>query len=124
MRHHAARSDHTQRNQVTATIRHEPDLVVVDAIGCKADRADKQAERIDEGTRELIGRLNAEVGRLAAECKDLREGLRACERKHLESDAEVMRLKSMLQGFGEARERASLIIAADKLEQKEKDGKA
>ena len=68
--------------------------------------------------------MNAEVGRLAAECKDLREGLRACERKHLESDAEVMRLKSMLQGFGEARERASLIIAADKLEQKEKDGKA
>ena len=49
-----------------------------------AKRADKQAERIDEGTR----------------------------------------LKSMLQGFGEARERASLIIAADKLEQKEKDGKA
>ena len=43
MRHHAARSDHTQRNQVTAPIRHEPDLVVVDAIGCKADRADKQA---------------------------------------------------------------------------------
>ncbi|MEO1908804.1 MAG: hypothetical protein ABGX08_17455 [Citromicrobium sp.] len=83
-------------------------------------RADKQAERNDAGTRELIERLNAEVERLANDCAELREGLRACERKHLESDAEVMRLKAMLQGFGEARDKASLIVAAEKLQQKDK----
>lgn len=85
-----------------------------------AGRADKQAERLDAGTSALIERLNAEVKRLSETTDVFRQRLDACERKHRESDAEVMRLKAMLQGFGEARDKASLIIAAEKQHQKDK----
>lgn len=77
-------------------------------------RMDKRADRIDAGTDKLISLMQAEMKRLSERVDGLEEDLRDCKRRHAESDAEVMRLKAILQGYGEAREKAQLIVSSEK----------
>ncbi len=84
-------------------------------------RLERREAHIDGATQRLIEGLEAQVTamsvRLTEAVKriDSVEGqLRDCERKHSESEAEVMRLKAQMTGFGEARDRAQVIIAAEK----------
>lgn len=86
-----------------------------------AGRWDHKEAAIDAGMKQLLDRLEVRVNELTQDGKDLREQLkvvegelRECKRRHSESDAEVMRLKAMLQGYGDARQDAQLFIAADK----------
>jgi len=77
-----------------------------------AGRVDKKEEHIDTVTRELIEALQQQVNRLSQAERDLRaeftsyrrdtdERLQDCQRKHAESEAEVMRLKAIMQGRGD-----------------------
>lgn len=84
-------------------------------------RLDRKEAHLDESVRSLIEGLKAEIMRLTGECRDLRglverhgKELAECRRKHAESEAEVMQLKAMMQGYGDAREKAQLIMAAEK----------
>lgn len=86
-----------------------------------AGRIDRSQARLDEGTQQLIEHLREQVTILVGDCRELREwrasaekGLRDCERRHAESEAEVMRLKATMQGYGDARNIAQLQVAADK----------
>lgn len=86
-----------------------------------AGRMDKKEEQLDAGMQRLFSGMEQEIERLSGECKDLRarisehgRELADCRRKHAESEAEVMQLKAMMQGHGDARQYAQLIVAAEK----------
>lgn len=86
-----------------------------------AGRMDKKEEHLDAATKRLFDGMEQQIEGLRSECKDLRERvsehgreLADCRRKHAESEAEVMQLKALLQGQGDARQIAQLIIADEK----------
>ena len=99
-------------------------------------RWDKKEEQIDAATQQIITQLREGNSRLSEAEKqtraemvemrkefrerfdDLEKKLRECETRHAQGEAEVMRLKAAMQGYGEAREKASLIMAKEK-----RDGK-
>ena len=86
---------------------------------------DKRADRIDAGTDKLIKNLQEQVDALL-ERERVREerlakvedDLAECKRRHAESEAEVMRLKAVIQGRGEVRDRVATIVAAERLADK------
>lgn len=87
-----------------------------------AGRLDKKEAALDAGTQQLIEHLRQQVTILVGDCRELREwraeaekDLRECERRHAESEAEVMRLKATMQGYGDARQLAQIKAAADKI---------
>ena len=79
-----------------------------------ASRIDKKEDRLDAGMTVLLDGMRIELDRVKKDCGEFRDALRECERKHSESAAEVMQLKAMLQGYGDARQNAQLQVAADK----------
>lgn len=88
-------------------------------------RVDRKQDRVDEAVQQLITGLQEQVSAVAADNRQLREDMKVleadlheCKRRHSESDAEVMRLKAMLQGYGDARNVAQIEIAAKKREAK------
>ena len=92
-------------------------------------RIDQKEAHLDNATRALMEGLRGEITRLADAEKELRaefmsyrretdKQLRECERKHSQSEAEVARLKAIMQGYGEAREKAQLIVASERKERK------
>lgn len=92
-------------------------------------RMDKRADRLDAGTDKLIGLLQDQVAsliergaRLEARLEKVEGDLAECKKRHAESDAEVMRLKAIMQGRGELRERAATIVAAEKLVERRGEG--
>lgn len=87
-----------------------------------AGRMDKKEAQIDAGTQHLIEHLREQVTILVGDCRELREwrgkaedALRECERRHAESEAEVMRLKAMMQGYGDARQLVQIEQSAGKV---------
>lgn len=91
-------------------------------IGFRAGRLDKQQEHVDAGMTALMQNFREEIDRLKTdrdtdrrEMADMREKLRQCEEQHAEARAEVMELRAMLQGYGNVRNEAQKLIAADKL---------
>ena len=86
-------------------------------------RLDKQQEHVDAGMKELIAGLRSEVDRMKLEAIDdrkeivaVRDELRLCEKKHTDSEAKVAKLEAMMQGYGDAKQQAALIIAAERVE--------
>lgn len=88
-------------------------------------RMDRRAEALDKGTQQLIDNLQKQVSVLV----ELREGdlrrisqieedLQACKKLHAAADARVMQLESILQGKGDAKQYAQLLIAAEKEQNK------
>lgn len=93
-----------------------------------AGRWDKKEAQIDAGTRRLIEQLEHQIDALTKreESREQRlsrfeNDLADCKRLHAESEAEVMRLKAMLQGYGDARQIQQVKRAADKIV-RERDG--
>ena len=85
-----------------------------------AKRTDRREDRVDAGTRALFDDHRAEIDRLKAECVELRAGLADCLRKHAEAEARELGLKAEMQGYGNARQHAQLIVSAEKLKDHEK----
>jgi len=90
-------------------------------------RMDKRADRIDRSTQQLLDRLEKEIADLRErhdiEVTALRErvtstetALAECQERHAESEAKVLRLEAIVQGFGDAKQIAQLIISAEKQE--------
>lgn len=79
-------------------------------------RMDKREARIDGGTDKLIEALERRVEALTARLDQVETDLADCKRKHAESDAEVLRLKAIIDGKGEIAQRAQAIVAADRAE--------
>ena len=81
-------------------------------------RMDKRAAALDQDTRFVIENLKAEVGRLLSRVEVLEHGLAECHSKHAAAEAELARHKAILQARGEIRERAQLIVAAERTEER------
>lgn len=81
-----------------------------------AGRHDAREQRIDGGTDKLIERLERRVEALTARLDKVESDLSDCKRKHAESDAEVLRLKAIIDGKGEIAQRAAQVVAADRVE--------
>lgn len=86
-------------------------------------RMDRREARLDKATQEIFTRLETEVKRLTERCGTLEERVQQtedelAERKtqHEQCEARCIRLEAMLQGYGDAKQTAALIIAAEKAE--------
>lgn len=76
---------------------------------------DAGAARLDEATQRLIARLEQEVNDLLPRMKSAEAELDECRRRDAESKAEVARLRATMQGWGDARDHAQSILAAQRL---------
>lgn len=101
-----------------------------------AGRIDKKEATVDAGMTKLIADLNERIDMISKSEMATREELRRdraefrayqietdkqlseCRRKHGESEAEVMQLRSMLQGYGDARQLAQMNASADKVSER------
>ncbi|MBL4858408.1 MAG: hypothetical protein JKY36_04315 [Erythrobacter sp.] len=88
-------------------------------------RMDKKADRIDAGMDKLLAHLQAQIDsereqreKLEKRLEKVEGDLAECKHKHAESEAEVARLKAAMQGYGDAREKAQLILASERKEAK------
>jgi chromosome segregation ATPase len=84
-----------------------------------AGRWDKREEHLDGATQRLFDRMEKQIEGLATRVQHAETSLAECERQHSESRAEVAELRATLQGYGQAREHAALIVAADRAANKE-----
>lgn len=96
------------------------------------------AGRVDKGTQLVIDGLKHQIEILLQSEKDLRaelaegrdefrgyrretdERLAECMRKHAEAEADALRFRAMMQGWGDAKNVAQLMLAAEKF--REDDG--
>ena len=83
-----------------------------------AGRMDKQREGIDAGTQRLIAGLEKRLEAVTVRLDDVEKELADCKRRHAESEAEVLRLKAIMRGMGDARQHAQLIVSSEKKEAK------
>lgn len=97
----------------------------LDWLGGRVDKREAAvaagAARLDAATEKLIQNMTARLDkyeeRIATQdqrISELADELRECQQKHAESDAKVMRLEAIMQGYGDAREKAQLIVSAEK----------
>lgn len=82
--------------------------------------------RLDEGTQKLIDRMEKQINALIEGDKikekrisDIEKELAECRKRDAESKAEVARLKALMQGYGDARDHAQVIIASERLQDRE-----
>jgi hypothetical protein len=85
-----------------------------------AGRMDRKEAHLDAGTQRMIDRLEKQVEALLERVTRIDEDLAECKRMHAESEADRMRLRAMLQGYGDARQVAQLKVAADRAIEKGK----
>lgn len=79
-----------------------------------AGRIDKRTAALDADTRFVIDNLKSEVTRLSQRVDAVEEDLVECTRKHAAAEARALHLEAILQGLGDARQTAALIVASEK----------
>lgn len=79
-----------------------------------AGRMDKKEDRLDRSTAALLDRLEGEIEALTKRVEKAEAALTECKEQHAESSARVLHLEAILQGQGDARQYAQLIIADEK----------
>lgn len=83
-----------------------------------AGRIDKSDERLDKRTDDIMERLEKQVQRLTERVENLESELEDCRRMHAEEAAARMKLEALIQGTGDARQHAQLIVASEKRQSK------
>lgn len=85
-------------------------------------RMDKQGEanlasakRLDEATYKLIETLEKRLDELADRLGRVEGELIECRASHAQCETELTRLKAIMQGWGDAKDHAQAIIAAQRL---------
>jgi chromosome segregation ATPase len=81
-----------------------------------AGRYDKREAHLDDATQRLFDRMEKQITGLTHRVERAEQELKHCHEQHAEARAEVMELRAMMQGYGDARQAAALIVAADKKE--------
>lgn len=79
-----------------------------------AGRSDARTAHLDAVTKALIDELRKELERLKARCEESEERMRECERKHAETEAELLGVKRLLQAQGDIRNRIQAGVAAER----------
>jgi hypothetical protein len=83
-----------------------------------AGRWDKKEAHLDAATKLLIEQLQVQVKSLIERLTYIERDLAECKRMHAQSEADRLRLEAMLQGIGDARQHAALIVADEKRKDK------
>jgi hypothetical protein len=99
-----------------------------------AGRQDKREAQIDEATQRLISGLERRLDEetksrkaegerrdkveeeLRGELGEVKKALDECQRQHADARRELMELKGLTKGLGDAKQHAALIVAAEKQE--------
>lgn len=79
-----------------------------------AGRIDKKADRVDTATQYLIGQLTGQVETLLARCTQIEE-------HHAHCLEELASLRGYVDGRGDARNDAAMIVARDRVADRRKD---
>lgn len=79
-----------------------------------AGRWDRKEQHLDDATKLLITQLQEQVASLISRLTFIEKDLAECKRMHAESEATRLRLEATLQGLGDARQHAALIVASEK----------
>ena len=85
-----------------------------------AGRKDHQEARNDAATQLLIVQLQGQVGSLLDRCTLIETALEHCRDEHAECRKEVMELRGLIQGRGDARNESAAIVARDRVADKRK----
>lgn len=83
-----------------------------------AGRMDKREEHLDGVSSRLYERMEHQIENLTRRVEKAEQELQHCTEQHAEAKAEVMELRAMMQGYGDARQLATLQVAADKKDAK------
>jgi len=75
---------------------------------------------LDDGAQKHIDRLEKHIERQDKRLRDIEERMEECERERAQMRGEIAELRAMLAARGEIRQRAQLIVAADRLEERER----
>lgn len=78
--------------------------------------AEKVSELNDATTRRLIDKLEERLDSLTARLDHVEGELVQCRAQHATCEAELARLKGIIQGFGDAKQQAASIIAAERVQ--------
>ncbi|WP_416463180.1 hypothetical protein [Sphingomonas sp. VDB2] len=80
-----------------------------------AGRLDKREARLDDAATKLISGLEHRIETLTNRLDAVETMLAECQKMHAKSDAEVMKLRAIVDGKGEIAQRAQQVVAADRL---------
>lgn len=81
----------------------------------REDRVEAGAIRLDAAMQQLIKNLEDRMTGLTARLDTVEHELTECRAQHAKCEAELHRLKGLIQGLGEAKQTAAVIIAADRV---------
>jgi hypothetical protein len=83
-----------------------------------AGRWDRKEAQLDAGTKLLIEQLQKQIAGLLDRLTQVEHDLADCKKMHAQSEADRLRLEAMLQGMGDARQHAALIVGAEKAKER------
>lgn len=93
--------------------------LLFDTLTGRVDKREAAVEagsvRLDAATQRLITRLEEEITDLSGRMRTAEHELDECRRRDVAREAEVARLKATMQGWGDARDHAQAILAAQRL---------
>lgn len=93
-------------------------LLVIRFLSLVIQQWNVKEDRLDKGTKTLIEQQQQQIASLLEWKDDVEVALKECQQRHAASELEVARLSGLLAGFGDARQQAALIVAAEKAEGK------
>lgn len=79
-------------------------------------RLDKREARLDDTSAKLIAGLEKRIETLTDRLDAVEKMLAECQKMHAKSEAEVLKLRAIVDGKGEIAQRAQQVVAADRLE--------
>lgn len=74
------------------------------------------SEQLDERTYKLIDKLEERLNALTARLDQVEHELTECRAQHAVCEAELAKLRAIVQGFGDAKQQAANIVAAERLQ--------
>lgn len=90
----------------------------VEWLGGRVDKREATlsagVERLDTATQVLIKNMQTRMDDLTSRLSTVEHELAECRTQHAEAAAEVMSLRAMVQGLGDARQQAASIVAAER----------
>lgn len=90
----------------------------IDWLGGRVDKReatlDAGVQRLDVATQRLIENLQKRLDDVTDRMSVVEHELAECRTQHATAAAEVMQLRAMVQGFGDARQQAANIVAAER----------
>lgn len=90
-------------------------LLAVRVFAMLLNQWNLKEDRLEKGHKTVFDTQQQQIASLLEWKDQVEAALKECREQHASSQLEVAKLKGLLAGFGDARQHAQLIIAADKV---------